>query len=200
VSRVVEKALADWLAGGGDRMGEIAIARVPAGWELRHADDAGRADLTAHAQPEAARHLANLDAAGNFRPLKTAPTLVRGWRLVLSDVAAVRRALDYFYPAMTGVWLSHTRGELVPVVLRETLARQTGMYRVTQKLTDPQACELIDRVCAGCLKHRLWETATANPSSPAFPAGSLPLLCQEASNLLVAQAREVVKKAESTVT
>lgn len=196
MSRDVEKALADWLAGGGDRMGEIAIARVPAGWELRHADDAGRADLTAHAQPEAARHLANLDAAGNFRPLKTAPTLVRGWRLVLSDVAAVRRALDYFYPAMTGVWLSHTRGELVPVVLRETLGRQTGMYRVTQKLTDPQARELIDRVCTGCLKHRLWEIAIANPSSPAFPAGSLPLLCQEACNLLVAQAREVVKKAE----
>jgi sirohydrochlorin cobaltochelatase len=82
------------------------------------------------------------------------------------------------------------------VVLRETLGRQTGMYRVTQKLTDPQARELIDRVCTGCLKHRLWEIAIANPSSPAFPAGSLPLLCQEACNLLVAQAREVVKKAE----
>ncbi len=196
MSRDVEKALADWLAGGGGRIGEIAIARGPAGWELRHAEDAGRADLTAHAQPEAARHLANLDAAGNFRPLKTAPTLVRGWRLVLGDLAAVRRALDYFYPAMTGVWLSHTHGELVPVVLRETLGRQTGMYRVTQKLTDPQARELIDGVCSGCLKHRLWEIATTNPTGPAFPANSLPLLCHEACNLLVAQAREVVKKAE----
>ena len=192
----MEKALADWLAGGGDRIGEIAIARGPAGWELRHAEDAGRSDLTAHAQPEAARHLANLDAAGNFRPLKTAPTLLRGWRLVLADLAAVRRALDYFYPAMTGIWLSHTRGELVPVVLRETLGRQTGMYRVTQKLTDPQARELLDDVCSGCLKHRLWEIATPNPTGPAFPAGSLPLLCHEACNLLVAQAREVVKKAE----
>ena len=196
MSRDVEKALADWLARGGERIGQIALARVPEGWELRHAEDAGRTDLTPHAQPEVARHLANLDAAGNFRPLKTAPTLVRGWRLVLADVAAVRRALDYFYPAMTGVWLSHTRGELVPVVLRATLGRQTGMYRVTQKLTDVQARALIDSFCAGCLKHRLWEIAAPNPAPPAFPAHSLPLLCHEACNLLVAQAREAVKKAD----
>lgn len=192
----MEKALADWLASGGGRIGQIAIAPVPDAWELRHAEDAGRTGLTPHTTPEAARHLANLDAAGNFRPLKTAPTLVRGWRLVLADVAAVRRALDYFYPAMTGVWLSHTRGGLVPVVLRETLARQSGMYRVTQKLTDAQARTLIDSFCAGCLKHRLWEIAAPNPAPPAFPANSLPLLCHEACNLLVAQAREAVKKAD----
>lgn len=198
MSRDVEKALADWLASGGDCVGQIALAPLAEGWELRPLEDAGRTDLTLHRTAEAARDLANLDADGNFRPLKTAPTLVRGWRLLLPDAAAVRRALDYFYPAMTGVWLSHTRGELVPVVLRETLGRQTGMYRVTQKLTDPQARELIDNVCAGCLKHRLWEIAAPNPAPPVFPANSLPLLCHEACNLLVAKAREVVKKAGRT--
>ena len=196
MSRPVENALADRLARGDERIGQITIARVPEGWELRHEEDAGRTDLTPHTQPEAARQLANFDADGNFRPLKTTPTLLRGWRLVLAEIAAVRRALDYFYPAMTGIWFSHTRGELVPVVLRETLARQTGMYRVTQKLTDEQAHELINSVCAGCLKHRLWEITTANPTPPANPAGSLPLLCHEACNLLVAKGRAVVKKAE----
>ncbi len=191
----MNRALADWLVRGGDSIGQIVIAHVRDGWELRHAEDAGRTGLTLHATAEAARHLANLDAAGNFRPLKTAPTLVRGWRLVLPDAAAVRRALDYFYPAMTGVWLSHTRGELAPVVLRETLGRQTGMYRVTQMLTDGEARALIDSFCAGCLKQRLWEIAGPNPARPLFPKNSLPLLCHEACNLLVAKARESVKGA-----
>ena len=190
----MNSALADWLVRGGERIGQIAVAHVHAGWELRHAEDAGRTDLALHENAESARHLANLDAAGNFRPLKTAPTLVRGWRLVLPDAAAVRQALDFFYPAMTGVWLSHTRGELVPVVLRETLARQSGMYRVTQKLTDEQARTLIDGFCTGCLKHRLWEIAALNPDLPSFPKDSLPLLCHEACNLLVAKAREAVKE------
>ena len=187
-------ALADWLVRGGESIGQIAIAHVHEGWELRHGDDAGRTDLALHENAEAARHLANLDAAGNFRPLKTAPTLVRGWRLVLPDAAAVRRALDYFYPAMTGIWRSHTRRELMPVVLRETLARQTGMYRVTQKLTDEQARTLINGFCAGCLKHRLWEISAPNPTAPSFQKNSLPLLCHEACNLLVAKARAAVKE------
>ena len=194
MNRDVSSALADWLACGGENIGQITIAHVHDGWELRHLADAARTDLTLHENAEAARQLANLDAAGNFRPLKTAQTLVRGWRLVLPDAAAVRIALDYFYPAMTGVWLSHTRGALVPTVLRATLARQTGMYRITQKLTDPQARTLIGSICAGCLKHRLWEIAAPNPERPAFARNALPLLCHEACNLLVAKAREVVKK------
>ena len=196
MSRDLTAALADWLVRGGEDIGQIRIAHVHEGWELRHAEDAGRTDLALHENAEAARHLANLDAAGNFRPLKTAPNLVRGWRLVLPDAAAVRVALDYFYPAMTGVWLSHTRGELVPVVLRETLGRQTGMYRVTQKLTDAAARALTGSVCAGCLKQRLWEIAAPNPEPPVLTQDRLPLLCHEACNLLVAKAREVVKQAE----
>ena len=198
MSRDLTAALADWLVRGGESIGQIRIAHVHEGWELRHAEDAGRTDLALHENAEAARPLAKLDAAGNFRPLKTAPNLVRGWRLVLPDAAAVRVALDYFYPAMTGVWLSHTRGELVPVVLRETLGRQTGMYRVTQKLTGAEARALIDGFCAGCLKHRLWEISAPNAQPPIFTKNRLPLLCHEACNLLVAKAREVVKRAERT--
>ncbi len=170
------------------RIGQIVILKMPDGWELRHADDFGRGDLARHEGANEARHLANLDDAGAYRPLKTAPNLRHGWRLVLRDVEEVRRALDYFYPAMTGVWLSHTLNELRPVVFRETLGRQTGMYRVTQKITDEQARGMIDSFCAGCLKCRLWD-GRAVPES----ADAIPLLCQEACNLLVAEARKVVK-------
>src|SRR6185369_5494031 len=111
------------------------------------ADDAGRGDLQLYSRWQEARTLANLDDAGAYRMLKTAPTLRHGWRLVAASIEHLRRALDYFYPAMLGMWLAERRGELAPTCLRETLGRQTGMYRVTQKLTDPQAQELIRQTC-----------------------------------------------------
>ena len=190
MKRALTESLAEWLESGRTRIGQIVILATPDGWELRHADDLGRSDLVKFAGANAARHLANLDDAAAYRPLKTAPDLQHGWRLVLRDVEELRRALDYFYPAMTGVWLSQLRGGLHAIPFRETLDRQTGMYRVTQKITDAQARTMIDSFCAGCLKCRLWD---AQP--PPEDALAIPLLCHEACNLLVAEARKVVKAA-----
>ena len=190
MKRALTQSLAAWLEEGRTRIGQIVILEKPGGWELRHADDLSRADLLAHDGANAARHLANLDDAGVYRPLKTAPNLRHGWRLSLRDVDELRRALDYFYPAMTALWQSWPLGELRAVPFRETLDRQTGMYRITQKITDPQARTMIDSFCAGCLKCRLWDAETP-PEDPAC----IPLLCHEACNLLVAEARKVVKAA-----
>ena len=196
-------ALADWLEKGGRHIGQITITNTADGWEMRHTDDIGRDDLRLFTTCADARPLANLDDAGAYRALKTAPNLRHGWRLVLPDVVSVRSALDAFYPAMIGVRLARERGELTPVHLRDTLARQTGMYRVTQKLTDEQAQALIANTCrcdGGCLKTILWRI------SPVLPVSSLPakkftardgnewpLFCHEACNILVAGARKVVK-------
>jgi sirohydrochlorin cobaltochelatase len=199
--------LAAWLDAGGREIGEVAIVRANDGFALCHREDLGRTDLRAEATAEAARAIANYDERGTFRPLKTAPNLRRGWLLRLATLPDLRRALDYFYPAMLGVWCSHAHGELTPVPLRATLGRQTGMYRVTQKLTDEQAQALIGTFCrsdGGCLKHILWPIAPGLPihtlppeKLQAPPADTaLPLLCHEACNLLVAQARAVVKKAD----
>ena len=189
MSNGLAQTFAGWIASGRTRIGEIVIHANADGFELRHADDLSRNDLMLHEDADDARHLANLDAVGRFRPLKTAPNLRRGWRLVLRDLDEVRRALDFFYPAMIGIARSHERGDLCPVPLRETLARQTGMYRVTQKITDDQARAMIDSFCSGCLKCRLWDGHT-----PAADARAIPLLCHEACNLLVAEARTVVKR------
>ena len=203
--RNTTQELERWLQGGGRRIGQLSIAPADGGWELRHTDDLGRGDLETFSKWEAARALANLDDAGAYRALKTAPTLRHGWRLVLADVHAVRLALEYFYPAMLGVWLAHSRGEVTPVALQDTLARQTGMYRITQKLTHEQAQRLIAKQCrsnSGCLKTILWRIS-AGVSVPllppekfradATPADTMPLLCQEACNFLVAAARKMVK-------
>jgi sirohydrochlorin cobaltochelatase len=194
---------AAWLQQGGSRVGQVLIRRLPNGWELRHEADADSTGLATHAGPAAARALANVDAAGAYRPLKTAPNLRRGWVLFARDVAELRKAIEAFYPAMIGLWRAQREAEVEPVHLRETLARQTGMYRVTQKITDTQAQDLIGRVCeprAGCIKTILWRIAPAVPitSLPpekfnAPPAACLPLWCHEACNILVAAARKAVK-------
>lgn len=218
MSRDVTAALSAWLAAGYEQIGEVRIRRGDGTFELTHYTDEGRDDLIAYSLPEDARDIANLDEKGLFRPLKSAPNLRRGWRLILGDLGSLRRALDYFYPAMLGVLLSHREETLVTVPLRETLGRQSGMYAVTRKITDEQANQLIGDFCRsergaggerfpGCLKTILWRISPATPVSSLPPAKfeveqdqsgtcarALPMLCHEACNLLVAQARERVKK------
>ncbi|MEO6788025.1 MAG: DR2241 family protein [Chthoniobacteraceae bacterium] len=203
--RDTTQELERWLRAGGKRVGQLSILPANEGWELRHADDAGRDDLATFFKYDDARSLANLDDAGAYRALKTAPNMRHDWRLALPDAQSVRLALDYFYPAMLGLWLAHGRGEVTPVELRETLGRQTGMYRITQKLTDEQAQRLAAKQCrsnGGCLKTILWHISprVSIPLLPpekfradATPADSLPLLCHEACNILIAAARKMVK-------
>ena len=114
-------------------------------------------------------------------------------------------ALEFFYPAALGLWLSALRGSLDPTSLRETLDRQTGMYRITQLLRDDQASELVARCCnsdGGCLRTILWDLAPGMPltSLPAsklslegLPSDRIPLLCRELCNLVVAAARPIAK-------
>jgi sirohydrochlorin cobaltochelatase len=207
----IECALESWLAAGRNCIGEVTIRRH---FELLHRADAERENgLQMFNTPQAAREIARFDEAGNFRPLKSAPTLRRGWKLVLRDICELHEALDFFYPAMLGTLLAHKRGELEIVPLRETLNRQSGMYAVTRKITNAQADELIGRFCRSdgkCLKTILWPIepgapVTALPASKFDPAvdqlgadePAIPLLCSEACNLLVAAARGVVRKPES---
>jgi sirohydrochlorin cobaltochelatase len=194
--------------------GQLVILPQPDGFELRHRQDARRQfeELELHADPEAAAQLALFDDAGTYRPLKTAPNLRRGWRLRFVDERALRLALDLFYPGRFGAWRAFTGGTLAITPWRETLGRQSGMYRVAQKLTDEQSDALVASLCrsdGGCLRTILWQRdAAGNPASRGLPvekfdpahdqtgAGDrpfVPLLCQEACNLLVAAARGVVK-------
>ena len=202
----ITRALAAWLAAGENRIGELVILGQ---FELRHYDDANAAPegLVLHTAPEDARAIALYDAGGNYRPLKTAPTLRRGWRMPLSHIGQLHEALDGFYPAMLAARLAFQQGRLAVTPLRDTLKRQSGMYAVTRKITNPQANALIGSFCrsdGGCLKTILWSIAPGvpvtalppekfDPDSSLFEAPSIPLLCAEACNLLVARSREEVK-------
>ncbi len=193
-------------------MGQISIHPLEdGGYHLCHLEDAGRTDLEVHEGPAAARPLSFFDEKGEYRPLKTAPTLRRGWRLRLRNASELRQSLDHFYPAMTALWFVHLEGNLKVVPLRETLGRQTGMYAASKRLLDDEGQQTVGAACAACncLKRTLWPFAEGQPLAhlPAeittpdvrsLPGGGteIPMLCHEACNILVAACREVVKKRE----
>jgi hypothetical protein len=140
----------------------------------------------------------------------------------------LKRALDNFYPGRLAVFVAWQSGQLRTTPLRETLDRQSGMYRIAAKISDAQIDDLMADFCrsnGGCLRTILWKRdqsgaiastklpkekfdptwdqvqAAGRPGSSAFAKATadtatpatVPLLCQEACNLLVAACRKVVK-------
>ena len=141
--------------------GQILVTkRDVSGFVLFHRDDAPLDRLQTYLDAEEAVRIAKYDDAGNYRPLKTAPNLRHGWRLALATVEELRRALDYFYPSRLAVFGAWKSGYLKTTALRETLDRQSGMYRVATKISDPQINDLVADFCRsdrGCLRTILWK-------------------------------------------
>jgi sirohydrochlorin cobaltochelatase len=206
--------------------GQILVQRKEgAGFVLLNCDDASLDQLQTYRDAEDAIEIAKYDDAGNYRPLKTAPNLRHGWRLELVTLQEVRRALDHFYPGRLAVFAAWKSSELKTTPLRETLNRQSGMYRVAAKISEPQINYVVADFCRsdrGCVRTILWKrdrngtiSSTKLPNEkfdPAFDqtaacsrrpvgdasasrheAATVPLLCQEACNLLVAECRKVAK-------
>ena len=193
------ESLTDFLFGvvelGVFQIGQVVIEKNPPGFSLRHEADTGREDLEIFYSPEDALGITRYDDSGDYRPLKTAPNLRRGWELRLDSLAALRLALDGIYPAALGNWRAVLRGEKIAPPLRETLNRQTGMYRITGLLTHNEAARIIDSLCRpGCLRQILWPIESADPvPAPAAPDGRIPLFCTNPCSHFLGKAREAVK-------
>jgi sirohydrochlorin cobaltochelatase len=164
-------------------------------FELRHEDDAGvePGALQPLVTLQDLRAWVRLDAEGRFRPLRAAPNLRRGWIYHANNVAGLRVALDYFYPAELANWQWWQEERLPITPWRETAERQSGRFRVVREIVANGMLELAATYCEqGCLKTRLWSPAN---ESVDWAESKLPLLCPEACNYLVAKAREKLKGA-----
>lgn len=185
--------LEDALADGALVVGQVLIERQGDRVCLRHVDDSANDSLRVLATPQDVQDTVRYDESGAYRPLKTAPNLRRGWTWSVSSLPELRLALDTLYPAALGNWRAVLRSQLEGTPLRQTVNRQTGMYRITGKITDEQASDLVETLCTpGCLRHRLW-TVNSPVQAPAPVPGRIPLLCAEACCLVIAAARKVVK-------
>jgi 4Fe-4S binding protein/cobalt chelatase family protein len=193
VARDSREAFALWVdeAPEGREFGQVLLRPLPTGgYELRHvADDAG--GLETYDDPRAARELARLTESGEHRPLKSSPNLRRGWVLRVSDALGLGIAMNYLYPAGVVHWHLYREGRLEITNYRENAARQSGIYKRVQHLSD-EGVQNAARACcedAVCLKKTLWDVDAKTPLEMDRGDGEIP--CPEPCSIFVSFARRV---------
>jgi sirohydrochlorin cobaltochelatase len=205
----LEQLLESEFASGAVVIGEVLIRRRDDGaLELMPAN---HGEETERFAAEDAIEIAKLDDFGDYRPLRTAPNLRHGWKILVPNLPAAIEAIDSIYPGRLAAWHAWKEDRLTTTALRMTLNRQSGIYRVAAKISDEQINDLVGNFCrsdGGCLRTILWKRdKTGACSSNKLPPGKfdpavdqsgrsnrcIPLLCPEACNLLVAACRQVVR-------
>ena len=178
-------------------MAQLLIRRLGRGYELRHVQDReATIEYLRTVEVHDLRGLAQFTGIGAFRPLRSARTLATGWRAVLANDAQLELALNHVYPGAIADWFA-ARAEATPIThYREFAGRQTGMYQITQQLSDTEVAEVI-QVCCGpacCLKRRLW-SVTGLPPDLAPQKSIIP--CLEPCAVLLEAARKACRPKNS---
>ncbi len=194
-------ALADGLA---TEWGQLEITVTLDGaagrsYDLRHVADAETPadELRAHEDPLDAREIAKHDDDGDYRPLKTAPSLRTGWRFPDLDAADVVEAVHAVYPATVQNWHREREGELDVDHWHETVERQTGIYGVVRTWDRGEGYEHVNWVAEACcddsqcLKRREWEYDEETDLDVDGGDGEFP--CREPCSLVIAAARQWTK-------
>jgi hypothetical protein len=194
VAAASREAFAAWVteATEGRIFGQVLIrpARAP-GYSLRHKDDADAANLELHEDPRSAREIAKLTEMGEHRPLKSSPNLRRGWEIRVSGTRELAVAMNYLYPAGIVHWYLHREGRLETTNYRENAARQSGIYKRIQHLSDGGVQDAARACCedAVCLKKALWDVDEKTPLAMNRGEGEIP--CPEPCSVFVSFARRV---------
>ena len=88
-------------------LAQVLVRRLEKQFELRHVQDreCDSGNLRRVGENEI-RALAQFTATGAFRPLKSAPNLQTGWRLMAADEATLEFALGQIYPGAMSDWFA----------------------------------------------------------------------------------------------
>ena len=159
-------------------------------YTVHHCEDGEEEDLERLESPVDARALATYDADGRYRPLKSAPSLRRGWTFARVPAAHLVTIVGYLYPASIPNWDREQRGRLDVTHWRSTADRQTGIYGIIDEL-DEAAVDRIAATCCvdeECLKRREWGYDPDTPLAADGGTGAFP--CREPCSLVVAAARK----------
>jgi sirohydrochlorin cobaltochelatase len=183
------------------RFGEVLLSRrTTRDFQALHLRDRDvPIDQLNHLQsiPEV-REMARYSPEGEYRPLKTAPSLKNGWVILESDAHSFYQMLDAIYPAAFAGTVKYFQGEIHPVSLRRTLGRQTGMYQFAKHVSDVDASLIMRETCAkGCLRQISWSISDNGPMNRVNPPNEreIPILCTEACTFVVSEARRLSREA-----
>ncbi len=194
VAAAAREAFATWVEGDaeGRTFGQVLVRAIaPAGYSLRHRDDADAANLEVHEDPRAAREIARLTESGEHRPLKSSPNLRRGWEIRVHDQKGLAVAMNYLYPAGIVHWYLRREGRLEITSFRESAARQSGIYKRIQRLSE-RGVQNAARACcedAVCLKKTMWDVDEKTPLASHRGEGEIP--CPEPCSVFISFARRV---------
>jgi len=194
VATASREAFAEWVdeAPEGRVFGQVLIRRTAeGGYSLRHRDDAEAVELDVHEEPRGAREISKLTERGEYRPLKSSPNLRRGWELRVKDARGLAVAMNYLYPAAQVHWHLYRERRLEVTSYRENAARQSGIYKRIQRLSD-EGVQNAARACcedAVCLKKTLWNVDEETPLVMDRGDGEIP--CPEPCSVFVSFARQV---------
>jgi len=136
---------------------EVLVRRTGDSFRLTHLSDRDAGPLCS-VTVEELREVTQFTAAKQFRPLKSAPNLQRGWEFVADSEAELELALECLYPGAVADWFAARQPHPPVTHYRDFTARQTGMYRITTMLDDEQVAQVARAGChaRSCLKQRLW--------------------------------------------
>jgi hypothetical protein len=187
---------------------EAHVARRNGGrYRLRHAADRDEPEdaLERFTDPFDARRIAQTDADGQHRPLKTAPSLRPGWTFETLGGTDLWTALDYLYPACAAHWYAGREGSLRVTHWLETGGRQSGMYSAVGLLPEHAVRDTV-RACCGdavCLRQVAWGIDQDRPIPFATdlepllgidppPPGDAVVPCPEACSMFISLARKIL--------
>jgi hypothetical protein len=193
VAAASREAFAAWVgaAAEGRVFGQVLVRRTASGYTLRHRDDADAKDPEVHDDPRAAREIAKLTERGEYRPLKSSPNLRRGWEIRVSGIRELAIAMNYLYPAGIAHWHLRREGRLEITSFRDNAARQSGIYKRIQRLSDRGVQDAAQACCedAVCLKKTLWDVDEKTPLEMRRGDGEIP--CPEPCSVFISFARRV---------
>lgn len=139
--------------------GQVKISQQKDSYEVRHVHDQ-RAEKEALRKVTAAelRDVVAREASGNFRPLKSAPDLVSGWRHVAAGDDGLLRTFEIIYPGWIVEALAYKTGSVRLQSWKSFSSRQTGIYKKVATLGETEIERVVSTCCstAFCMRRPVW--------------------------------------------